>query len=283
MRNLVIVGCVVSALAFSHSALASRDLYQEMSEYLLDNLRDEAFLPTPYGADSRFKPKTIWAYVDSAQQKGKFQFVRRQKAWMVASSGLAIYPDELVPLNYAPISLPTRDQDVGRMMALTAALGAKLLPKDVEAELSVARSKNLKFEITLPEAEIEYCYLEDLRAAEGFRAGALEGLRNRLKKNDVDPPRRTITAAIRVKGARIAVNSDRSFDFSANAGVQALLSTLGFSWNSTTKNFDALDISGWRYIAYQALLADGDGRISTAVQAGVDTSREANSLPIETR
>lgn len=246
------------------SPTASAGIVDELNLYYKDALPGEAFVATPYGADSRFKPKTIWLYIDSFQASPNRPI--RQNAWIAASSGESIYDAVSAPVHQSAITLPVRRMSENVKYGITASLAGTLDPVDVDAGVNLAQSKGVDLEVNLGVTEVEYVYYIDMLMAQDQNTNAVAALTRTLKlRFDRDPPvRRVVTAALRAKGGSISVRNTRNLDFSTEVALKAFLSKLGFTFNQERNTFDKLTFDDWRYIAYQSVYTNKEGKVSSA-------------------
>jgi citrate lyase gamma subunit len=265
--------CVVSICVIfwiAGSAVAADSLYGDMKSFLDENFVGEGFIPVPYGADDRFSPKTVWILAENAQKKAWKTGTR--KAWVAFSDGRGIYSDELAPTRIREISTQDWDLDVSTKWTLAAALSGNLAGDDAEAGIGFVRSQGVEIDVHLKRVEIEYVYYMDMLFSQEMNAANL-GIMNRLLEQrfgDEIPKRRVILAALRVKDSDVTVKKESLLDLSAEANVkvQQVLADLGFSYAKEKDSDKSLSVKGWRYIAYQAMIADpGTGKISTAPTA----------------
>lgn len=252
---------------------------EELTKYYKSALPGEAFVPTPYGADARFKPKTIWLYLDNFQASP--QKPKRQNAWVAASSGEAIFDSVYAPIHIEPVSLPVSSMDSLTKFGVTASLAGTLSAVDVQAGMNLAKSHGVDLDIDLGTTQVEYVYYLDMLTAQDVNTGAVAALNNVLKTRfgrDV-PLRRVITAALRTRGASVSVKNTSSTDFSASADLTSFLSKLGFTFSKERNAFDKITFDDWRYIAYQSRYTDKDGKVSTALDAPPVEITSENSAP----
>lgn len=266
------------SLALCSSFANASGYYDSLKSYLADNMPGEAMLPTPYGADSRFRPKTIWVYLDEYQANPSKP--KRQSAWVIAASGDSFYGDVNVVSN--PINLPTRNITKNKKFALTAAIAGTVSKEDFEAALELANSENVELSIDLGEVSIEYVNYFDMLLAQTDTSyqRKMDTLNSLLKQRygGDTPRRRIITAALKVKGAKITANISESKSFSAK--LIALFSSIGFNYDNKTKSFDTMGFSDWRYIAYAARYTNSYGLISTGTEPQIEDSEESN-IPLD--
>lgn len=261
------------------SPTASAGNVDELNLYYKDALPGEAFEATPYGADSRFKPKTIWLYIDNFQASPNKP--KRQKAWIAASSGESIYDDVSAPIHQTAVTLPVRLMGENVKYGITASLAGTLDAVDVEAGVSLAQSKGVDLEMNLGVTEIEYIYYIDMLMAQDQNTNALAALNRTLKLrfNRDAPVRRVVTAALRAKGGSISVRNTGNIDFSTDVALKSFLSKLGFTFNQERNTFDKLTFDDWRYIAYQSLYTDKEGKVSSAGETDPIQITAASTVP----
>jgi len=254
---------------------------EELNLYFKNSLPGEAFVATPYGADARFKPKTIWLYLDNFQASP--QKPKRQHAWVAASSGEAIYDRILAPLHVSEVSMPMSSADQKTKYGVTAALAGTLSAVDIDAGVGAALSKGVELDVDLGLTEIEYVYYFDMLSAQIMNTTQLTSFNNVLKASygrDI-PVRRVITGALRSKGGSIVVKNTKNVDFSADAELTSFLSKLGFTYVRERNSFDKLVFNEWRYIAYQSRYTDKDGKITGAADAAPVEMTATNLAPFD--
>jgi len=237
----------------------------------------EAFIPTPYGADSRFRPKTIWVYLDEYQAPNTSR-PKRTNAWVIASSGDLVYSG--AKIFSSPIDLPIRKATKNSKFALTAALTGKVEGVDYDAAIKLANDENVELQIDLGETEIEYVNYFDMLMAQNQNSSKLDQLNSLLKQRhgkDI-PTRRVITAALKVNGAKIKAKSKNGNTISAKLSV--ILGSLGFEYNKESNEFDALEVNGLRYIGYAARYTNEFGLISTGADPDFDDDQKSN-IPVD--
>lgn len=241
----------------------SDDFYTRLNGFFRNSLPEEGFLATPYGADDRFAPKTIWIQVPNAS--GKTWRGNKQKAWIPLSSGMAVYTETLVPLKRRPIAVKTQQLDDATKLALAAAVTGKTQAGDIGVNLSALKSKSVDVAINLNEVEVEYGYYLDFLNAQAVNQHILAAMTDLLQKTfNPMPPRRVITGALRVKGATVIVGGAGAASVNADVALKPWLEQLGFQWNASRQAFESLSTGPeWKYIAYQSLLTDPSGKISS--------------------
>lgn len=265
---------VMLLVAGSSEVTAGENLYKRMKKFFDENFTGEGFLPAPYGADDRFAPRTIWLLTENAQKKP--WKTGKTKAWVAFSDGRAVYSDDLVPIRRREISTQAWDLDKDTKWSLTAALSGKLATEDAEAGLEAARAKELEVDIDLGSVEIEYAFYYDMLMAQAIN-GANLGIMNQIlgdRFGDDIPDRRVILSAVRVKGGRVTVRSKTDVDLSAEAKgkLGEVLGNLGLSYEKDKNVFKSLAIDEWKYVGYQAMMADkATGKISTATRETVQS------------
>jgi len=269
MIRLLTAVTIVIILSLAPTATAE-DFYKNLASFFEKSFPGEGFVPTPYGADDRFAPRTIWIYVNNVNAKPWRN--SQGKAWIAFSNGGSVYSDSLVPLKHRPINTQTWSLDAKTKWALTAALSGAAQGTTVNTDLDAVLAKNLSVDIDLGAVEVEYAYYFDFLQAQQINKTALSIMTAALVQRygaDKIPDRRVIVGAIKVTGAKITVTPESNT--SITAGVTAALQKLGFQFSADRKAVKTLEIAGSQYIAYQSLIADKTGQISTA-DAGADES-----------
>lgn len=271
-RKIVGIALLCAALLGPATADAESAYYESIREFLKENLPGEGFLPTPYGADSRYQPKSIWIYLRDYQNSSRR--IRRQNAWVIASSGSGVYDG--VPTYSQPINLPVRESDRKRKLELAATLNGTVSGEEFEAELDAFLESGADIDVDFGEVTIEYVNYFDMLMAQNRNQSVLEDLESLLtaRYGESSPPQRVITASLKVKDATFRVKSSDAAGFSV--GIKAFLSSLGFKLSSERNEYDVLTFKDWRYVAYQAKYADEFGLISTGEDPQVDDSGAAN-------
>ena len=270
--RMILIALLCIALHIPTTADAESAYYESIREFLKENLPGEAFLPTPYGADSRYQPKSIWIYLRDYQNSSRR--IRRTNAWVIASSGAAVFDG--VQTYSQPINLPVRESDKKRKLELAAALNGTVSGENFEAELDALLSSGADIDVDFGEVTIEYVNYFDLLMAQNRNQSVIEDLESLLtaRYGQSSPPQRVITAALKVKDATFRVKSTDAAGF--GVGVRAFLSSLGFKFNAERNEFDVLTFTDWRYIAYQAKYSDEFGLISSGEDPEIDDSGAAN-------
>lgn len=241
----------------------AEDFYKNLAAFFEKTFPGEGFVPTPYGADDRFAPRTIWIYVNNVNSKPWRK--TQGKAWIAFSNGGSVYSESLVPLKHRPINTQTWSLDTKTKWSLAAALSGAAQGTTVNADLDALLSKNLGVEIDLGSVEVEYGFYFDFLQAQQINKTALSLMTTALVQRygaDNLPDRRVIVGAIKVNGAKITVAPESSASLTAD--VSAALQKLGFQFSADRKAVKTLEVAGPQYIAYQALIADKTGQISTA-------------------
>lgn len=256
--------------------------WDELSSYFKRSMPGEAFVPTPYGADSRFRPKSIWIYVDEFQAvPGK---PKRQPAWIVASSGESIYDNIYAPIQTQPITLPTSGLSALTKYSLAASLSGTLNAAEFDAGVQLAQSKGIDLDINFGETEVQYVYYMDLLTAQDINNAQRARFKDALKRRfgrDI-PISRVVTASLRARNATVQVKNTSNIDVTADASLAQFLSKLGFSFDRNRAVVDRVNFNDWRYIAYQSRYTDDDVRVSDAAQAEPVQIVATNTAPFQT-
>lgn len=255
-KTAVLLGAIMLVLLSSPQAEgADKKFYKKLQEFISANFPGEGFIANPYGADARFKPKTIWIYgTHVLKQPWK---TGTQKAWLVASNGESIYPESLVPIVTDQIDPETWKIDKDSKWGLAASLAGKIDLGSIDADLDLAIQNGLEVSIDLGTVEVQYAYYFDMVMAQDLNGQILVIYNKILKEQHGEiPDRRVMTAAIRVKDAEITVNTANGSKLDLGLGLGTLLGKLGLNWDKNKKVYRSLKTTGWKYIAYQALLAD---------------------------
>lgn len=255
----------------------AEDFYKTLASFFTKTFPGEGFVPTPYGADDRFAPRTIWIYVNSSNTKP--WRASQGKAWVAFSNGGSVYSENLVPLKRRPINTQLWSLDSKTKWSLAAALTGAAQGTTVKADLDAVLAKNVAVQIDLGTVEVEYGYYFDFLQAQQINKTALSLMTSALVQRygaENLPERRVIIGAIKVTGAKISVSPESTA--SVTADVTAALEKLGFQFSADRKAVKTLEIPGPAYIAYQALIADKTGQISTA---DADSSEAEFAYPDE--
>lgn len=263
IRRISAMTALLLLLIATTSDVSADQFYSNLANFFQQTFPGEGFVPTPYGADDRFAPKTIWIYLPHVA--GKPWKNNKEKAWVAFSNGRAIYPDAIVEVKRRPINTQTWKLEGKTKWALAAALNGQVTGTAVDADIDFVHSKNLTLDIDLGETEVEYGYYFDFLHAQVVNQQTLQAMSTLLSQRFGEgniPDRRVVIAALRVRNANITAKPESST--SIGAEVVAALQRLGFSWNSEKKVAQSLKTDQWRYIAYQALISDKAGRISSA-------------------
>lgn len=253
----------------------------DLNVYYRSIFPGEAFIATPYGADSRFRPKTVWLYLDNFH--GATDKQRKQGAWIAASSGEAIYDPVFAPIHTDAISLPVSAMDYKIKFGLTASLAGTVDAVDINAGIEMAKANGVEINIDPGTTEIEYVYYLDMLIAQDQNTnalGAFNATMERRFKRKI-PKRRVITAALRTKNSTITVTNAKNLNLDANAELRAFLSKIGFTFNKEKNTFDKLSFSDWRYIAYQSLYTDAEGQVSSDGQTPYVEITAENLAPFQ--
>jgi hypothetical protein len=256
--------------------------YKALVTFFAQNFPGEQFIPTAYGADDRYAPKTIWIEIEKAVKR--IDKTSAKKAWFAFNSGRSIYPDSLVRTQSRPITASSWSLDKESKWAISAALSGNIENLDIGADFNALIASDLEIRMDIPQVEIEYVWYWDLLFAQAANEHLLTIMNDLLRARYGKglPRRRVITAAIRVKDANITVRTANQQSVGANLKLSKMLNALGFSWNKSLKEYRQLKSSDWKYLAFQAVLADETGKISSAERAGLaDEDAEKTSLPSE--
>lgn len=272
---------IVLAMVLISGPADAETVYKNLQKFLDENFTGEGFLPTPYGADDRFSPKTMWIRVGHAQNRPWKSGM--QKAWIPLSDGRSIYPDDMVPLRIRDINTQSWTLGKDSKFALAAAIVGELESLDAELGLTAEMKRDMDIELSFGRVQIEYGFYWDYIQAQEVNAQLL-GVMNQLLKSNFDgriPDRRVITASLRVHDPVIVVKGTTGSSFGFSATVASILKKLGLEWDSEKEFYKSIRFDGWRYIGYQAMIADREsGKISTANET---VSPVEYSTPSESR
>ena len=266
----IILGAVICLIY--NKVEANDDYYTKIKDFLQENMKGEGFIPTPYGADTRFAPKSIWIYHNKiAKDKDRAQEI---KAWVLLSSGRAIYTDDFSPVKKSKVKLPTDKTTLSNKLALTLSLTGNLPVASAELSTDFLKEKGIDIDINLGSSEIEYCEYFDMLLAQNANAHIVDQMNSilRMKFGKKIPPRRVIVSALRVKNASFnfktkdnkIVNFDAGIDADKVKIVTNFAARLGLKWDKEKKVFRSLELDDWKYIAFQAIFTDETGKISSA-------------------
>ena len=268
--NIQKVFIFIVIILLSQNAYAGSSYYKELKEYFKENFKGESFVPTPYGADKRFAPKSIWIYLDKFAIDKVGQ--RKVTGWAVLSSGKVIYTDDVVPVQRAEIQLPITKADIEKKVALSLALSGNIKIVNAKIDSKFLKENNVYIDINIGNSQIEFCYYLDMLLSQDLNEHILSQVNNRLNKIYKKPPKRKVVlSAIRVKDTKIKfVNKDgHEVDFSAEIGaakfkiLKDIGAKLGFEWDNTKKRFTTIELDDWKYIAFQSIFTDPTGKISS--------------------
>ena len=248
------------------------DLNSSLHDFLANNFPNNHFIATPYGADSRYSVRTIWVQLSNVQKTGSS--TDKVKAWVALSDGLSVYPDSSVKIRQEPINVRGFQMDRGTKWAFAAALSGKIEGVPVDAGFDFGHTNDLDVDIDLGEVEVEYSYYADLLLSQKIYQQNLDALLDLVKGKDNElPPLRVIATALRVRNANVTVKNKSGTTAGLEAKVAQFLTNFGLHYNAQKDTFESLQVGDWKYIAFEALLADKKtGKVSTAVDISEDVA-----------
>lgn len=285
MRPSILVTLATLVPLLASPCRGADDVYDAMKRFLDQNFKGEGFLPTPYGADDRFAPKSVWVYLENAQAKGWKSATT--KAWLVFSSGESLYPASTVPLRTRRVNTQRLSVDAQSKLALVVSLTGEADSNLTSAALKALAEKSVQAEIVWGDVEVEYCYYFDMLQAQSVNDAALKVMTKLLQDRfgGKAPERRVITAALRVRNAVVSLSSKSGVDLSADVSLSSVLTGLGFAVQGAKKSTAILELGpSWQYLGYQALVSDEAGKVSSLSSEGGTkdfTTRDEN-LPLGT-
>lgn len=247
------------------------ELQKEVQAFLSENFPLQKFEATPFGADSRYEPKTMWAYLGNLARPGKPRSIT--KGWVAFSDGKGVYPENLAKLRCEPISVSSLKTTAQSKIALGAAISGTISAVPIDANTKADWGSSMVVDVDFGEVEIAYVYYFDMLVAQESRADVLQRMHSLLSKREgAPPPIKVVCSALRIRNAQISVRSTKTKDSSFSAKYGVVLGSLGFSWNGEKEAFQNIKYTDWRYIAFESLEAKpGTIEISEA-QAVLDTS-----------
>ncbi len=254
----IVVTVALSVLAADQAV--GDELYDALKNYFKQSFPGKAYTPTPFGADTRYAPKTIWVRVEALKD---IEGVRTRPAWVPHSSGAMVYTGTLVPLLEEEIDLKVSEMDTQTRLALAASLNKALGPVTA-MNLGAEWSKDLEVDINLGKTMSVWGYYDDFLIAQDANPALLDAMNQRLRaRYNKLPDTFTVVAAIKVDGATVSVKKKTGAGVSIGEGVISVLSKIGFSWNRDKAESSTLKISGNKYIAFEALKGREGLRISS--------------------
>ena len=274
--------CIIFLVFISMSESKSADKYTKSMQQFLDaTFPGQRYVPTGFGADSRFSPKSLWIEASNADKGWRGN---NGKGWYAFSSGKAIYPDELVPIYSEEIVTGEWKADSDKGLALALALSGKINELESSADLDVAFSKALSTNIKIGEARVEYGYYYDFLMARSINDFSFKQMQKVLTDRFPKkiPKMKVITNALAVKDSTITVTIDRDKSVGIGGKITGLLDKLGFKWKNKKKTIATLETKGkgWKYIAFKALIYKPGYQISkNSGDQGILEELELDSSP----
>ena len=272
MKTRISLCCVALCAILTNSAVANDSLYKTLKDFYENNMPGEGFVPIPYGADSRFRPKSVWIYLDNVSA-GPIK-PKGTKAWVPASSGEAFYPDRYAPVYEAKIDLPVSKMTKDQTWAFGASVVAPIDGVDLAAGINLASKEGIDLRMEIGEAVIEWVYYFDFKLAE-IQTKTDRGKFRKILKDSFGkdiPKQRVVTAAVKVRDSRISIQKGDTFSAGISTKLESFLAKLGISYDSASSEFSQVEIGDFRYIAYAAKYLNDQGDISTLGGAGFDKS-----------
>ena len=169
IQNILIF---IVMVLLSQNVYAKSNYYEELREYFDENFRGERFVPTPYGVDKRFSPKSIWIYLDkfAIDKEGK----KEVTGWAVLSSGKVIFTEDVAPVQREEIELPITKTEIDKKLALTLALSGNIKIVDAKIDSKFLKENNVSIDISIGNSQIEFCYYLDMMLSQDANEHILE-------------------------------------------------------------------------------------------------------------
>jgi hypothetical protein len=268
--------CITATLAFACLILnplcrGETDLQTALQEHITKAL-GKGWVASPNGADLRFRPKTMFIYLDDLQKH--FEGKGVEKGWVPFSSGLSIYPDEYVPIQREKVTLFSGNTEGLSKLGFLASVQKVLAQIGLTASLKAELSNNWAIKIEIEDAEKEWLWQDDMRLAQETTMRNAERLAEVVKKRyGKVPPALVVIGALRVRGLAAVVESKRTVSAELSVELTQYLAKLGLSWNQEKKRYESLKINDWQYIAFQGQrTAEGVLTISSNDKADLTAS-----------
>ena len=227
-----------------------QDLYKVLQTYISANL-GKGWVASPYGADVRFRPKTMFIYLDDLQKR--FQGKGVEKGWVPFSSGLGIYPDEYVSVQTDKVTLSLANADSTTKWGFLASVQKVLATVGLDASLKADLTNHWDLKVEIEEAETQWVWQDEMRLAQETTRTSAERLTGVLRERyGKVPPVQVIVGALRVKGLSAVAENKLAASAEVNADVAKFFAKLGLSWNRERNRYESLKIPDWQYIAFQA-------------------------------
>jgi hypothetical protein len=276
----VITIAATQLIALTSSNAADSEVYKSLQDYITKSL-GKGWVASPNGADTRFRPKTMFVYLDDLQKR--FEGTTLEKGWVPFSSGLSIYPDEYVTIQHEKVTLMTASADGSTKWAFLASIQKALGQLGLDASLSASLTNNWDLKFELEEAEKEWIWQDEMLLAQKITERTAERMSDVLKERySKVPPTQTIIGALRVRGFSAAAESKSKDSAEAKANIAKLFLQLGLSWNHDKNRYESLKIADWQYIAFQARRArNGQITISSPSESS-ETPLDQTYVPVAT-
>ena len=225
LKLAAIVSCITLALVprgFSQS-----DLHKSLQDHITKTM-GKGWVASPHGADTRFRPKTMFIYLDDLQKR--YEGKGEEKGWVPFSSGLSIFPEEYVPIQSEKVSLATGSAEDITKLGFFASVQKALSELGLNASVKAELVKNWNVKIEIDEAEKEWVWQDEMRIAQEITGRNAERMAEVLKaRYEKVPPVIVIIGALRVKGLAAVVESTRTDSVEFNAELTQYLAKLGLN------------------------------------------------------